>query len=112
MAASPIWKIYDADGAYQAACHEAEAAASLVSFYGAGASIRYGHAARVWVEGEETQPAAESYDYVASQCWRRRKLWEEAIRTAPRGKASTRYLELVSLEAAAAVGAGLAKAGL
>lgn len=68
MAASPKFKIYDASDAYQASCHEIEAAAALMAFYGAGATIRIDHSKKytVWHEGAETQPAAESYDYVAS----------------------------------------------
>jgi tRNA A37 threonylcarbamoyltransferase TsaD len=66
MAASPKFKIYDAAGQYQAACHEPEAAAALVSFYGDGATIRDGHQAKhtVWTEGRDGA-AGESYDHVA-----------------------------------------------
>lgn len=112
MAASPIWKIYDAAGAYQAACHEAEAAACLVSFYGAGAEIRYAHGPTVWREGEEIQPAAESYDEVAATCYRRRTLFS-GIRREFGGRVTRKgYEEALRLDRAAAVGAGLAKAGL
>lgn len=65
MAASPDWKVYDSHGTYQAACKEVEAAAALVGFYGAGATIRWGHRLVVWTEGSEEQPASESYDEVA-----------------------------------------------
>jgi len=64
MAGSPKWKVYDAEGVYQAACKEGEAAAALVAFYGEGASIRRRHGPVVWREGSESQPAAESYDFV------------------------------------------------
>ncbi|MFG6500116.1 hypothetical protein [Sulfitobacter sp. 1A15106] len=67
MAGSPDIKVFDADGKYQAACKEIEAAAALMGFYGEGATIRFGHAkaATVWTEGKEDQLACESYDHVA-----------------------------------------------
>jgi hypothetical protein len=60
---SPAYKVYDSRGQYQAACKEPEAAAVLVSWYGDGASIRWGHAKShtVWTEGTDGR-AAESYD--------------------------------------------------
>lgn len=64
MAASPDWKVYDADKKYRAATKDVEDAAVLVAFYGDGATIRYGHDFVVWTEGKEFQPAAESYDFV------------------------------------------------
>lgn len=66
MAASPQYKVFDRHGKYQAACHEIEAAACLVSFYGAGATIRTGHTKRhiVWTEGGDGEAGA-SYDVVA-----------------------------------------------
>jgi hypothetical protein len=68
MAQAPRWKVFDARGDYQAACKEIEAAAALMGLYGEGASIRLGHAKSntVWIEGEEDQPAMESYDFVAN----------------------------------------------
>jgi hypothetical protein len=68
MASAPRFKVYDAQGNYQAACKEPEAAGVLVSFYGDGATIRDGHARVVWREGSEDQPASESYDHVALRC--------------------------------------------
>jgi hypothetical protein len=67
MAASPRFKIYDAAGQYQAACHEPEAAAALVSFYGDGATVRDGHREKhaVWREGVDGS-AGESYDHAAA----------------------------------------------
>lgn len=67
MAASPQWKVYDGMDRYQASCHEIEAAAALMAFYGHGSTIRRGHSKShiVWTEGRETQPASESYDTVA-----------------------------------------------
>jgi len=66
MAASPRFKIYDSSNQYKAACHEPEAAAVLVSFYGEGATIRDGHRERatVWAEGRDGL-AGDSYDHVA-----------------------------------------------
>ena len=67
MAGAPIFKVYDANGKYQAAVKETAAGGALMGLYGPGATIRYGHSARraVWTEGAETQPAGESYDVVA-----------------------------------------------
>lgn len=64
MAAAPQFKVYDAARRYQAACHEPEAAAVLVSFYGEGSTIRAGHARIVWTEGTDGI-ASESYDTTA-----------------------------------------------
>jgi hypothetical protein len=65
MAAAPRFKVYDSAGNYQAATKEVEAAAALVAFYGAGSTIRAGHAKVVWAEGQEEIEADESYDVVA-----------------------------------------------
>lgn len=64
MAASPRFKVFNADGVYVASCKFLEDAAALVAFNGAGAQIRDGHTRIIWSEGSEMQPAAESYDYV------------------------------------------------
>jgi len=66
MAASPRFKVYDSSGMYRAACHEPEAAACLVAFYGLGATIRYGHQKRLWTEGEDGC-AGESIDYASKR---------------------------------------------
>lgn len=66
MASAPPWKVYTADGEYVAACKDIEDAAALVAFRGLGAQIRYEHRHIVWREGFEQQPAAESYDFVAT----------------------------------------------
>lgn len=65
MARAPEWKVYDAAGEYQAACKEVEAAASLLGFYGEGSTIRFNHRLTLWVEGSESQPASESFDFVS-----------------------------------------------
>ena len=65
MASSPRFKVYDAEGRYQAACHEAEAAACLVELYGDGSTVRDRHRLIVWREGQEEQSAAGSWDYAA-----------------------------------------------
>lgn len=75
MANAPLWKVYDAQGVYQAACKESEAAAVVVGFYGLGATIRAGHRAIVWTEGSELQPASESYDYVGIVARQRAPSW-------------------------------------
>jgi hypothetical protein len=66
MSASPRFKVYDAQGVYQSACKEPEAAAALVSFYGEGATVRDGHSHIVWVEGEDGN-AGDSYDDTATR---------------------------------------------
>ena len=60
-------KVYDCSGNYLASCVDAGSAAAVVSLAGEGATIRNGHAKKntIWTEGAETQPAAESYDFVA-----------------------------------------------
>ena len=66
MAASPKWKVYDSNGVYQAACKEIEGAASVVSFYGDGATIKLGHGDVVWHEGAGFDGiACENYDFCA-----------------------------------------------
>ena len=54
MAASPQYKVYTANGEYEAACKSVKAAAAVVTFLGEGATIRAGHRKRdiVWTEGE------------------------------------------------------------
>ena len=66
MSGTPQIKVFDSNGRYQAACKEICAAACLMSLYGDGSTIRFGHSKSdiVWIEGKETQPAYESYDYV------------------------------------------------
>lgn len=63
MAASPMWKVYRGRD-YRAACKDIEEAACLVAFLGDGSTIRCEHALVLWTEGQEDQPAAESYDHV------------------------------------------------
>jgi hypothetical protein len=60
-------KVYAASGNFLASCVDAGSAAAVVSLAGDGATIRNGHAKKgaIWTEGAETQPAAESYDFVA-----------------------------------------------
>ena len=65
MAASPMWKVYNAGKEYRAACKGVEEAAVLVAFLGVGSTIRAEHTLILWTEGSEGQPAAESYDHVA-----------------------------------------------
>lgn len=62
-----------------AACAHAEDAACIIAgTCGPGAQIRYQRIGPVlWTEGAERQPAAESYDYVATTCAERLKQAEE-----------------------------------
>lgn len=74
MAQAPAFKVYDANGVYQAACKEPEAAASLMGLYGPGSTVRYGHSVRsiVWREGvEHDGEAYDSWDEAAITMMRR-----------------------------------------
>lgn len=59
MSASPKWKVYDADGRYQAAMKEPEAALVIVEFYGDGATVRYDHSVIVWRQGVDSRDSYE-----------------------------------------------------
>ena len=72
MAATPQWKVYSPQGEYVAACKHLEDAAALVALYGSGASISEGHGKKLWTEGQEDQPAGESYDHVRETVLSRR----------------------------------------
>lgn len=61
--ATPEFKVFDAQGEYQAAVRHIEDAAVLVASW-SGGTIRWGHSVIVWTEGGETQPAGESFDFV------------------------------------------------
>lgn len=78
MAATPRFKVYDAQGKYQAAVKDPEAGAALMGFYGAGATIRTEHtkASIVWTEGETDGTGGDgcgfdSWDTVAEVVWAR-----------------------------------------
>lgn len=62
-----MWNVYSNENELRAACQYAEDAGMLVSCLGEGTTIKYGKVV-VWTEGEEDQPAGESYDYVAQVC--------------------------------------------
>ena len=66
MAATPRFKVFDAQGVYQASCHEVEAGAALLGALYAGGSIRVGHSRReiVYQDGKDGDAGA-SYDAVA-----------------------------------------------
>jgi hypothetical protein len=65
MASSPQWKVYDHEGEYVASFKYIEHAAMFIVGLGDGAGIRLHHMRTVWKEGSESQPASESYDFVA-----------------------------------------------
>ncbi len=71
MARAPKYKIYSAEKEYVACCKRPDDAGAIVALYGDGATIRLGHNTVLWCEGNESQPAGESYDYVAEICWAR-----------------------------------------
>jgi len=64
MAASPEYKIYNADGKYQGCMKHVEDAAIIIGVWQSG-QIRWQHSVVVWSERDESQSAAESYDFVA-----------------------------------------------
>ena len=66
MAASPRWKVRDHLGDYVAAFKHIEDAAAFTALLGNGATISERHGPKLWIEGGESQPAAESYDHVAN----------------------------------------------
>jgi hypothetical protein len=70
MAGSPAFKVYDAQGVYQAATKRPEEAGAVVSLLGRGSTIRYQHGKTVWEEGKDGW-AGESYDQVAELVWAR-----------------------------------------
>jgi len=59
MAGSPKYKVFNADGVYQAACKEPEAAVVIADWYGTGATIRWDHAFTLWTVGTDK---SDSYD--------------------------------------------------
>ena len=67
MAATPHLKAFNQNGEYVASFKYEEDAAAFVAFLGKNASIRLGHskAYTLWLEGSESQPANESYDFAA-----------------------------------------------
>ena len=67
MAATPQFKVFNAEGEYVASVKYFEDAACLMSFYGEGASVRAGHGKKetLWTEGRESFSAGESYDDAA-----------------------------------------------
>ena len=70
MAGSPQFKVYR-DKEYVAACKHLEDAAAIVAM-GSSGQIRFQHTRLVlWDEGRESQPAAESYDFVVQTGMRR-----------------------------------------
>lgn len=80
MAAAPEWKVIDPAGEYVASCKEIEGAAVLADFYGNGSKIKHQHRLTVWTEGAESQPAAESWDYVAHTAYQRVLAQERAAK--------------------------------
>lgn len=63
------WKVYTATPReYVASTKNPEEAAILVAALGTGTQIKFEHHTPVWTEGEEEQPAGDSYDHVAEVC--------------------------------------------
>ena len=77
MASPLVWKVYDADRDYIAACRYPEDAGGIVANAGLGTVIKV-DGRIIWKEGSEQQPASESYDFVtATILTRRRTNWKE-----------------------------------
>lgn len=64
MAASPSYKVYDADGNYTASVKDIIHGLVLTSFIGKGAQLRWGHSKKnvLWHEGFEDRAGDECYD--------------------------------------------------
>jgi len=88
MAASPDWKVYTDDGEYIASCKYPVDAAAIVNIHGDGTEVRLGHDIVCWVEGQEDQPAGNSYDNVSGTCYNRALVWDKAIHAALQGNGS------------------------
>ena len=66
MAATPVWKVYHADGEYLASVKYPEIGAMILAGLGGpGNTLRYGHHKVVWTEGQDGE-AWQSYDEVAA----------------------------------------------
>lgn len=65
MAGTPSFTVYSPAKEYVAAATSASDAAAVVSFYGEGATVRWGHGSILWTEGKESTYAGESYDGAA-----------------------------------------------
>lgn len=79
MAGSPKWKVFNPQGKYVASCLHIEDAAAIISAYGEGATLRWGHRKcdTFWIEGEECAEAGDSYDRVARIVGKRFDAWRE-----------------------------------
>ena len=62
MSTSPVWKVYDPDGTYQAATKEPEAALVVAALYGDGATIKRDHRLEVWRQGVDSLSAYDNYE--------------------------------------------------
>jgi hypothetical protein len=75
MAASPRYKLFDAQGVYQASAKQPELLAACIGLLGHGATIRDGRPTPMrilWTEGENADGIGfESYDTVALKCYER-----------------------------------------
>ena len=91
MAAAPPIKFYDEKGTYQGSTHDYPIAALAVSFYGAGATVRLGHAKRdiVFVQGRDGD-AGDCFDLVG-----------EAIGNAQKGSRQRQRHQQLARESAA-----------
>lgn len=76
MAASPRYKVYNDDDEYIASFKYIEDAAYFVGGMAAGYSVRLAHTKKsiIWLEGNETIDAHESYDQASSIMAERERL--------------------------------------
>ncbi len=70
MAGSPKWKLYTADGVYEASAKHVETLAAAMGVMTEGATIRAGHGITCWTEGKDGH-SHNSYDVVAETCDKR-----------------------------------------
>lgn len=67
MGQAPRFKLYDAGKKYIGCLKTLEDCAAVIQHY-QGGTIRDGHKKVLWTEGQEEQPAGESYDFCAEVC--------------------------------------------
>ena len=73
MANSPVWKLYDSDGQYQACAKDLIILKAGMCVLAArdGATIRHGHSFICWTDGVDSAEFGDSYDVVERVCYDR-----------------------------------------
>lgn len=79
------FKVHNEDGEHVASFMHSEDSASFIALLGDGATIRVGPLV-VWREGRESQPASESYDFVAGVVHDRMEMERQRLQAARAGR--------------------------